>query len=109
MKKTDLVKSLARKVDGKMKTAGFPERFGQGATPAAFKRERPPEAAAGKRVAISCRLPADLVQRLRARAAVHDGGLNRLVAEALEHWFATAPATEVGSNPAADRPANGTA
>jgi hypothetical protein len=80
-KKTDLVKNLAKKLDGRMKAAGVPRRFAQGASDAAKK---PPNEAAAKLVPFTCRLPAELVTRLRERAAGHEGGINALMAQALE-------------------------
>jgi len=83
LKKTDLVKNLAKKLDGRMKAAGVPRRFAQGAAEVAGKRDKQ-EAAAAKLVPITCRLPAELVTRLRERAAGHEGGINALMAQALE-------------------------
>ena len=81
LKKTDLVKNLAKKLDGRMKSAGVPHRFAQGAADVPGKRDKE---AAVKLVPITCRLPADLVARLRERAAAHEGGINALMAQALE-------------------------
>ena len=39
MKKTDLVKGLAKKLEGRMKTTGVSARFGQGSTAVAKKPE----------------------------------------------------------------------
>ncbi len=83
LKKTDLVKNLAKKLDGRMKAAGVPRRFAQGAAEVTDKRDKQ-EAAAAKLVPITCRLPAELVARLRERAASHEGGINALMAQALE-------------------------
>ena len=83
LKKTDLVKNLAKKLDGRMKAAGVPHRFAQGAADAAPRDKRVQDAAV-KLVPITCRLPADLVARLRERAAGHEGGINALMAQALE-------------------------
>ena len=87
LKKTDLVKNLAKKLDGRMKAAGVPRRFAQGAAEVAAgvaeKRDKH-EAAAVKLVPITCRLPAELVARLRERAVGHEGGINALMAQALE-------------------------
>jgi hypothetical protein len=92
-KKTDLVKHLARKLDGKMKTAGVPPRFAQGsADAAAAKRTERAENAAPKLVSVACRLPADLVNQMRERALTQEGGVNAVVALALAQWLETAPA-----------------
>jgi hypothetical protein len=82
-KKTDLVKNLAKKLDGQMKAAGVPRRFAQGAADVADKRDKRADAAV-KLVPITCRLPAELVSRLRERAAGYEGGINALMAQALE-------------------------
>lgn len=83
MKKYDLVKNLALKIDGKMKQAGAPDRFAQGAATALDKRERRARDAAAGLVPFACKLPATLVQQLHERAATHEGGVNALVAELL--------------------------
>ena len=94
MKKTDLVKHLARKLDGRMKVAGIPERFAHGSATAGAKRADRADrgdradAAAQRLVAVACRLPADLVNRLRKRAVDHEGGIHALMAEALQAWLA---------------------
>ena len=93
-KKTDLVKHLARKLDGNMKTAGVPPRFAQGSADAnaAARRVERAENAAPKLVSVACRLPADLVNQMRERALTQEGGVNAIVALALAQWLETAPA-----------------
>ncbi len=83
MKKTDLVKNLAKKLDGRMKAADVPGRFGQGAGELIDRREQRRRDAAAGLVPFACKLPADVVKRLHERAAAHAGGLNGLVADAL--------------------------
>jgi len=83
MKKTDLVKQLAKKLDGRMKTAGIPGRFAQGAAEVVDRREQRKRDAAAGLVPFACKLPAELVKQLHERAAAHDGGVNALVADAL--------------------------
>ena len=85
MKKTDLTKHLAKKLDGRMKSAGVPDRFAQGAADATDKREQRRRDSAAGLVPFACKLPADLVKRLVERAATHEGGANALVAQALEN------------------------
>ncbi len=89
MNKTDLVKNLAKKLDGKMKTAGVPERFAQGS--AAARRARPNSPAAIHLEPVICRLPPALAQRLRERAVAHEGGMHALMAQALENWLTANP------------------
>ena len=88
MKKTDLTKHLAKKLDGRMKSAGVPGRFGQGATAVADKREQRRIDSAAGLVPFACKLPAELVKRLNERAAEHEGGVNALVTEALQKTLA---------------------
>jgi hypothetical protein len=87
MKKTDLVKNLAKKLDGKMKSAGVPRRFAQGSGAAAEKTQTPARETATKLVPITCRLPTALATRLRERAVATEGGVNAVIAQALERWF----------------------
>ncbi|HWH84444.1 MAG TPA: hypothetical protein VNU71_19610 [Burkholderiaceae bacterium] len=91
MKKTDLEKQLAKKLDGRLKTGAVPQRFGKsaGSVNVGTAREKPRPAVA-KLIAVSCRLPADLVNRLRERAIETEGGMSALVAQAVEQWLASA-------------------
>jgi hypothetical protein len=80
MKKFDLEKMKALKIGGKMNAAGVPDRFAQGAGAAADKREQRKRDAAAGLVPFACKLPAELVRQLQAKAATHEGGLNAVVA-----------------------------
>jgi hypothetical protein len=84
MKKSDLDKHLARKIGGRMKAAGVPDRFAQGAAESVDRREQRRLDAAAGLVPFACKLPADLAATLRERAAAHAGGINGLVAELLK-------------------------
>ncbi len=88
MKKTDLEKRLAKKLDGKLKSGATPPRFAQGAKAVAAKAEAKPKASVPKLVPVSCKLPADLAQQLRAKAVTVDGGVNAILAQALGDWLA---------------------
>jgi hypothetical protein len=83
MKKTDLVKNLAKKLDGRMKAAGVPGRFAQGAAVLVDRREQRRRDTAAGLVPFACKLPADLVKQLNERATTYEGGINALVADAL--------------------------
>lgn len=83
LKKTDLARNLALKIEGRMKNAGTPGRFGHGAAEVVDRREQRRRDAAAGLVPFACKLPAPLVQRLNERAASHEGGLNALVAALL--------------------------
>jgi hypothetical protein len=94
MKKTDLEKRLAKKLDGRLKSGIAPQRFGKGA--AAVGKDKAAEAArpglpkpGPKLVPVSCRLPAELVARLRERALLMDGGMSAAVTQAVEQWLTT--------------------
>ena len=88
MKKTDLVKNLAARLDGQMKGAAVPGRFAQGSAAPLDKREQRRRDSAAGLVPFACKLPADLVKRLNESAAGHEGGVNALVAAALEKSLA---------------------
>ena len=83
MKKTDLVKHLAKKIDGQMKGVAVPGRFGQAASAVVDKREQRRLDAQAGLLPFACKLPADLVRQLHDRAVGHEGGLNALIAELL--------------------------
>ena len=83
LKKTDLAKNLALKLDGRLKAAGTPDRFAQGAAAASDKREQRRRDAAAGLVPFACKLPGELIQALHARAAEHPEGVNGLTAELL--------------------------
>jgi hypothetical protein len=93
MKKTDLEKHLAKKLDGKLKSGTIPQRFGQGAKAAAVKAETKPKDAAPKLVQLTCKLPADLAQRLRDRAVETEGGVNTILTQAATLWLESAAVT----------------
>jgi hypothetical protein len=84
MKKTDLVKNLAKKLDGRMKSAGTPDRFAQGAADSADKREQRRRDSAAGLVPFACKLPAELVKRLNDQAAAHEGGVNGWLAQTID-------------------------
>lgn len=77
MKKTDLYKNLASKVDRQMKQAGTPDRFGQGAM-LDRKEQRKLDQAKGL-IPFAVKLDAQLAEELRVLAASREGGLNELV------------------------------
>lgn len=79
MKKTDLVKNLAKKIQGKMQTAAVPGRFGDGAAHVPDRREQRKLDQAAGLVPFAVKLHGDLVKQLQALAAAGDGNLNALV------------------------------
>ena len=88
MKKTDLVRNLAARLDGQMKGAGVPGRFAQGSGAPLDRREQRRRDTAAGLVPFACKLPADLVRRLSERAVAHEGGINTLTAELLQKALA---------------------
>jgi hypothetical protein len=100
MKKTDLEKNKAKKIDGSMRAAGIPGRYGQGAAGVLDKRERRSRDAAAGLVPFACKLPAELLKLLQQRGAAHPGGIEKLTAELLAAGLA-GPAT-TPALPAAD-------
>ena len=88
MKKTDLEKNKAKKIDGSMRSAGIPDRFAQGAAGAADKREQRRRDAAAGLVPFACKLPVELTTRLGERAASVEGGMNALVEQLLTQGLA---------------------
>jgi hypothetical protein len=83
MKKTDLVKNLAARIDGQMRGTGVPGRFAQGSVNLSSRRDQRRADAAAGLVPFACKLPSELAQRLNERAATVDGGMNAWVAQAL--------------------------
>ena len=57
MKKTDLVKHLAKKIDGQMKGVAVPGRFGQAASVAVDKREQRRLDTQAGLLPFACKLP----------------------------------------------------
>lgn len=83
MKKTDLDRLAGLKLDSAMRGKAAPGRFGQAAAALPDRKaQRRIDAAAGL-VPFACKLPAELTEQLRERAAAHEGGVNALVAELL--------------------------
>ena len=85
---------MAKKLDGRMKSAAVPQRFAQGSALPKDKTVPKPPAPADRLIAVSCRLPADLVNRLRELAMAREGGMNAVLAEAAEQWLASASARQ---------------
>ena len=88
MKKSDLDKHLGQKIGGRMKGAAVPARFAQDAAGALDKREQRRRDAAAGLVPFACKLPAELLARLRERAMAHPDGINGATAELLAKGLA---------------------
>lgn len=86
LKSTDMAKNMAKKLDGSLKSESLPDRFGQASKPSG-KRERAADIPASKLIPVNYRLPVELVNRLRDHAVNCDGGINQMVAFALNEWL----------------------
>ena len=82
MKKTDLYKNLALKIDREMKQATTPDRFGQGEV-LDRKAQRKLDQAKGL-VPFAVKLHADLVKQVQAKATADGKSLNEVTAELLQ-------------------------
>ena len=100
MKKTDLEKHLAKKLDGRMKSGVVPKRFGQGSAAVGAKTELKSRDAVAKLVPVACRLSAELVNRLRERVVGFEGGMNAVMAQAVELWLRSVPSATGTTNEA---------
>jgi hypothetical protein len=83
MKKTDLAKNMALKINGQMKNGVSPDRFAQAAASATDKRAQRKQDAAAGLVPFACKLPAALVRQLHQQALQDAGGLNAYMAQLL--------------------------
>lgn len=89
MKKTDLEKLTAKKLDGRMKSGPSAARFGQGTTQKTQSPAPRPSKPAPKLVQVSCRLPSDLVAQLQVRAASTEGGMGGVLSLAAQQWLSS--------------------
>ena len=88
MKKTDLEKNMAKKLDGRLKHQAIPQRFAQTSGKLAGRQAEAAASATIKFVQVSCRLPAPLATQLRERAIAHEGGVSALISAAVEQYLA---------------------
>ncbi|MBW8371569.1 MAG: hypothetical protein K0M66_11460 [Thiobacillus sp.] len=88
MKKTDLYKNEGLKINGHMKQAGTPDRFGSAASAAVSRRgQRKLEQAQGL-VSFAVKLDGELVKQIQALAASRQTGINETVAALLTKGLA---------------------
>lgn len=92
MKKTDLEKSKALKLNNDMKLASG--RFGAAVSGSAKpdRREQRKLDQQQGLVPFACKLDGELVKRINALAASHPGGVSELLKEALEKSLPASPA-----------------
>ncbi|MBA3033432.1 MAG: hypothetical protein KKF85_15830 [Gammaproteobacteria bacterium] len=81
MKRTDLEKNMALKLDSRLKLSGTPERFAGGAM-LDRKGQRKLDQAKGL-IPFAVKLDAQLAEEIRAQAMARQMGLNELVGELL--------------------------
>ncbi len=86
MKRTDLAKNMALKLDERMKRAGTPDRFAGGAMPDR-KEQRKLDQARGL-IPFAVKLDAQFAGEIRALAESRQIGLNELVGELLRKGLA---------------------
>ncbi|WP_118181990.1 hypothetical protein [Paraburkholderia phosphatilytica] len=89
MKKTDLEKNKALKLTHAMKQS-HAERFGKSADDTKLDRreQRKLDQAQGL-IPFACKLNAELVEQLKARAATHPDGMTGLLTELLQQGLAS--------------------
>jgi len=88
MKLTDLHKNKGLKIEGDARRGGVPDRFGKGAAQLPDRKEQRKLDAAAGLVPFACKLHADLVKEVQARAQASGQGLNETVAELLKKGLA---------------------
>lgn len=86
MKRTDLEKNKAHKLDSRLKLAGTPERFAGGAL-LDRKEQRKLDQAKGL-IPFAVKLEVQLAEEIRAQAVARQIGLNELVGELLRKGLA---------------------
>lgn len=86
MKKTDLYKSLKLKIDGQMKNAATPDRFGQAALPDR-KEQRRLDQEKGL-IPFAVKIESSLSSELRSAAEARGVSLNELVGDLLRKGLA---------------------
>lgn len=83
MKKTDLYKNEGLKINGQMKQAGTPDRFGSAASATISRRDQRKLEQAQGLVAFAVKLDANLVKQIHALAEAGQTGINETVAALL--------------------------
>lgn len=83
VKKTDLEKSMAKKIEGRLAQSGIPQRFGSAVPPADRREQRRLDQAAGL-VAFATKLPGELIAALNDAAEAEGVAPGELLAKLLE-------------------------
>ena len=87
MKRTDLAKNLGLKINGQMRQAATPGRFGKESVVADRREQRKLDQAAGL-LPFAVKLDKELIAELQAQATQRELGMNELVAELLRKGLA---------------------
>ncbi|WP_309624898.1 hypothetical protein [Methylibium sp.] len=82
MKKTDLEKSKARKIEGRLAQSGIPQRFGSAVPPPDRREQRRVDQAAGL-VSFATKLPGELIAALNDAARAQGVAPGELAARLL--------------------------
>lgn len=88
MKKSDLDKNEGLKINGQLKQAGTPDRFGSASGGVLSRRDQRKQEQAQGLVAFAVKLDGELVKQVQARAASRQAGINETVAELLAKGLA---------------------
>ncbi|WP_290642868.1 hypothetical protein [Aquabacterium sp.] len=106
MKRTDLVKHLAKKIAGQMQQAGTPGRFAQDANALPDRREQRKMDQAAGLMPFAVKLHVDLARQLRELAEQEGGNLNALVDRLIRAGLAgsAAPVQAPAKKAAAKKP-----
>src|SRR5512139_3809033 len=88
MKKTDLYKNEGLKINGQMKRAGTPDRFGSAASAAMSRRDQRKLEQAQGLVPFAVKLDGELVKQIHARAEAEQMGINETVTALLTKGLA---------------------
>ena len=83
MKRTDLYKNEGLKINGQMRQAGTPERFGSATNAALSRRDQRKQEQAQGLVAFAVKLDGELVKQIHALAETRQTSVNETVADLL--------------------------
>ncbi len=88
MKLTDLHKNEGLKIEGETRRGGVSDRYGRGVAQVTDRKEQRKLDAAAGLVPFACKLHADLVKELQARAEATGASLNETVADVVKKGLA---------------------
>lgn len=94
MKKTDLYKNEGLKINGQMRQAGTPDRFGSAASAALSRRDQRKLEQAQGLVAFAVKLDSELVKQIHALAETRQTSVNEIVADLLAKGLADCPVSD---------------